>query len=92
MWFLIQLLNSLLIGSFFIFSTSLLKFSLCSPVLFPNSVNIFIINAFTFLSGKIFISVSLYFQGFSLALSIESFSSAFSFCLTFSASTNLGEM
>ena len=44
---------------------------------------------------KLFISVLLFFfffQGFSLALSIESSSSAFSFLLAFSASINLGEI
>ena len=42
------------------------------------------------LSGRLIISVALFFQGFSLALSIESSSSAFSFYLTFSVSMNLG--
>ena len=41
------------------------------------------------LSGKWFIFVSLVFQEFSLALSIGNSSSAFSFCLTFSAFVNL---
>lgn len=40
------------------------------------------------LSGKF---VSLFFQGLSLALSIETSFSTFSFCLTFSTSINLGE-
>ena len=69
---------------FFIFSNSLLKFSLCSSILFPNSISILITNALKSLTGKLFISVLLFFQGFSLALSIEASSSVFSFYLTFS--------
>ena len=44
---------------FFIFSTSLIKFSLCSPILFLNSASIFINNTLNSSSGKFFISVSL---------------------------------
>ena len=91
--FLFQLLNSsFLIGSF-LFSSFLLKYSLITSLIFPNSVNILIPNALNYLSGKLFISVSLFifFQEFSHACSIESSSSAFSFCLTFSASVNLSE-
>ena len=43
------------------------------------------------MSGKPIISVPLFFQGFSLVLSIESSYSAFSFYLTFSVFMNLGE-
>ena len=83
--------SSFPIGSFFICSGSLLKISVCIFILFCNSVDIFIINALNSLSGKLFISVLFFFpQGFSLAVSIESRSSAFSFCLAFSASMNLG--
>ena len=75
----------------FIFSSSLLKFSLFPSVLFHNSVSFLITSALISLSYKLFISVSLFFQGFSLAHSIEINSSVFSFCLTFSVSVNLGE-
>ena len=63
---------------FSIFSSSLLKFSLCSYILFPNSVSVLITNALNFLSGKLFIFISLciFFQVFFLALSIET-----NFCL-----------
>ena len=77
---------------FFIFSSPLLKCSEFTSILFPNSVNIFITNVLNSLSGKLFISVSLFFQGLSLALSGESHSSAFSFYLTFCASVNLDEI
>ena len=63
-------------------SSSFLKLSLCQSIIFPNSINIFITNALKSLSDKLFISVSLFFQGFSLALSIESSFSAFSFCFS----------
>ena len=64
-------------------------FSITS-IVFPNSVNIFIINVLNYLVN-FFISVFLnlfcfsfiIFQGFSLAFSIESSYCAFSFCLTF---------
>ena len=70
----------------------MLKFSLCSSILFPNSVSILITNALNSLSGNLFTSISLLiFSGVSLALSVETSSSAFSFCLTFSASMNLHE-
>lgn len=45
---------------FLIFSSSLLKVSLCSS----NSVSILITTAMNSLSGKLFVSVSLCFQGF----------------------------
>lgn len=51
-----------------IFSGSLLKFSLCTSMILPNSVNNFITNALNSLPGKFLISVSLFFQRFSLAL------------------------
>ena len=61
-------------------------------ILFPNSVRIFTSNVLNSLSGWLITSVSLFnFQGFSPALSIESSSFAFSFYLTFSVSTSLGE-
>ena len=75
----------------FIFSGSLLKFSLFPPVLFHNSVGFLIASALISLSYKLFISFSLFFGGFSLAHSVEISSSAFSFCLTFSVSMNSGE-
>ena len=50
----------------------------------------FLTNTLNSLSGNLFISVSLIFRDF-LLLSIESHSSAFSFCFTFSAFMNLGE-
>ena len=40
---------------FVVFSSSLLKFSLCSSMLSPNSVNIFITNALNSLSGILFL-------------------------------------
>ena len=53
--------------------------SLCTSVLFPNSVFFFFFtNALNSLSGNLFISVSLNFRDF-LLLSIESHFSAFSF-------------
>ena len=75
----------------FIFSGSLLKFSLFPSVISHNSVGFLITSALISLSYKLFISVSLFFQGFSLAHSIETSSSVFSFCLTFSVSMNLDE-
>ena len=76
----------------FIFSSSLLKCLLFTSILSPNSVNIFITNVLNSLSHKLVISVSvLFFQFFFLlAVSVKNSSSAFSFCLTFSASMNLG--
>ena len=80
------LYSSVLTGSF-ILSSSLLKFSPCSSTFPPNSVDILITNALNSLSGKLFISVSLWFslllfKSFLLLL-IEINSSVFSFCLTF---------
>ena len=60
---------------------------------FPNSVNIFITNVLNSLFVNcLFLFWYLFSWGFSLAFSVESSSSAFSFCLTFSASMKLGEM
>ena len=57
---------------FFTFSRSLLKFLLCLFILFSNSVRILITNALNSLVSKSFICfISLFFQGFSLALSIK---------------------
>ena len=57
-----------------------------------NSINIFINNVLNSLPGKLFISVSLFvFLGFFSLVPIESSSSAFLFCLTFSVTVNLGE-
>ena len=77
MCFSFQLLyNSVLTGSFSVFSNSSSKFSLCSSILFPNSVSILTTNALNSLSSKLFISVSfVVFQGFFLALSVEIYSS-----------------
>ena len=77
--------------AFLIFSSSLLKWLVFILILIlcPNSVKIFIINVLYQVN-----CLSLFhyfFQGFSLALSIESSSSAFSFYWTLSASMNLGE-
>ena len=71
-------------------SSSLLKLSLYLSILVPNSVNILITSALNFLSGKLFISVLFFFfQVFSLALSIETDSSVFSFCLSISFSVEI---
>ena len=48
---------------YFIFSSSVLKFSLCSLILFPSSVSILITNALNSLYGTLFIFVSLHFSG-----------------------------
>ena len=88
------LYSSVLTGSF-ILSSSLLKFSPCSSTFPPNSVDILITNALNSLSGKLLISVSLWFSLLLfkslLLLLIEINSSVFSFCLTFSVSVKLGE-
>ena len=47
---------------FYIFSSSLLKFSLCSSILFPSSISILITIALNYLSGKLFISLGRFFQ------------------------------
>ena len=67
-------------------SSALLKFSLYS--FFLNLFGILITNALIY--GKLYTSVS-FFQGLSLALSTETKSFVFSFCLTFSVSMELGE-
>ena len=77
---------------FVLFFNYLLKFSLCSPILFPNSVSILIINVLNSSSDKWFISVSLVFQSFLvIVLSMESNSSVFSFFLTFYISIKSSE-
>ena len=48
-----------IVGVLFIFSSSLLKFSLYSSTRFPCSVSTLITNALKYLSSKLFISVSL---------------------------------
>ena len=72
---------------FFTFSRSLLKFLLCLFILFSNSVRILITNALNSLVSKSFICfISLFFQGFSLALSIKKkflFSLSFFWACTF---------
>ena len=75
----------------FIFSSSLLIFSLYSSVLFSNSVSILITNDLNCLTCKLFISTHQLFRGFSLILSIEMHSSIISFCLISSVSRKLGE-
>lgn len=62
----------------------MLKFLLCSSILFPNSVTILIIN-----SKLLFLFHYLNCQRFSLALSIENSSSVFPFYLSFSVSVDL---
>ena len=60
MWFLISVIVFLSSDwIFFMFYNSLLKFSLCSSILFPKSVSIFITNGLNSLFGKLFIFVSL---------------------------------
>ena len=61
---------------FFIFSISLLKFSLCSSILFPSLVRIFITITFNSLSGQVLISASLrFFMRVYLILSFGTYSS-----------------
>lgn len=66
---------------FVIFSTSLLKFSLCSSILFSKLVSIFMAIALNSLSGRLLISTSLrsFFLGSALFFGLES---VFSFCLS----------
>ena len=67
----------------------MLKCSLSLSIPFSNSVSILISKALNSLSGKLFISVSLFvFQRFSLALSINSSSSAFFILLNFPSMTS----
>ena len=90
-YFSLQLLYSSTLVLFFTFSSSLLKFSLCSYILFPSSVSILVIDLNSF-SGKLFTSLSLgFFSGFFLFLSFETYSPVFSFCLHFSISVKLHE-
>ena len=50
---------------FFMFSSFLLKFLLCSSILLPNSVNILITNALNSLCGKLFLFSLFIFSGIS---------------------------
>ena len=72
----------------------MLKFSLCSPILFPSSVIILISNALNSLFCKLFISVPLVVFGkvFFLVLYFGTNSFVFSLCLTFSSMITSGEM
>lgn len=66
-WFFFFYLSYWIIHSLlrlFTFLSSLLTFSLCTPILYPSSVNIFITNSLNYFSGKLLVSVSLFFQGF----------------------------
>lgn len=74
----------------FISSCSLLKQALLTSITFLNSVNIFTTNILNSVSDKLLISVSL-FSVVPFFFLIESSFSAFSLCLTFSASNNLGK-
>ena len=61
---------------FLIFSISLLKFSLCSSILFPSLVRIFMTSTFNSLSGKVLNSASLrFFMWVYLVLSFGTYSS-----------------
>ena len=75
----------------FISSCSLLKQALLTSIIFLNSVNIFTTNILNSVSDKLLISVSLFSVVPFFFFSIESSFSAFSLCLTFSASNNLGK-
>ena len=70
LWFILEFLVS---------DWVLLKLSLFTPILFLNLLNIFITNAVNSFSGILFISVSVFFQAFSLVISLENIFSAFSF-------------
>lgn len=74
----------------FISSCSLLKQALLTSITFLNSVNIFTTYILNSVSDKLLISVSL-FSVVPFFFLIESSFSAFSLCLTFSASNNLGK-
>lgn len=78
--------SSALSHSFSVFSSSLLKFSLYSPILFLLSVVTFITIALNCLSGKLsLLQIRVFFSpGFYLVLSFDIYSFVFSFCLTFS--------
>ena len=62
-----------------LFSSSLLKFSFCSSILFPSSVSILIINVLNSLSGKLFIFVLLrfFFEGVFLFFCLKQLSLSF---------------
>lgn len=82
----------LLRNPFFIFWSPLLKYSLYTSIIFPDSVNIFIMNALNSLPGKLFISVLWFiFSGFSPAFFWVVLLPFHLICLIFSASMNLGE-
>ena len=74
-----------------IFSRYLLKFSLCSSVIFPNSVSIFITYAFNILSGKPYMFYHLFLQRFPLVPFQINFC-VFAFYLTFPVSVKLGQL
>ena len=63
---------------FFIFSSSLLKLSLCTSILSHNSVTIFITNGFNSLSGKLFL-FHYFFSGFLLLFHMRVVSLPFHF-------------
>lgn len=92
--FSLQLLYSLVLTSSFLYIlfNSLLKFSLFSSIIFPNSV-IFLLPMpwILYLVNCLFLLHDLFFQGFSFALSIEASFSVFSFSLTFSVPINFCE-
>ena len=78
---------------FCILYSMLLKISLCFFWLFSLiQLTFSVTNILISLSSQLFISFLLFifFHGLSLALSTESSSSEFSFCLTFSVSLNVG--
>ena len=84
-FFQFQLLYfSVVTGSFFVFSSSLLKFSCCSSILFPTQLAFLLMLWIVYLEncGFGFIIYFFFCRGF--GLSIESNSSAFSCCLTLS--------
>ena len=79
--FLFHLSYSLAVSSF-IFSNSLLKFSLCSPILLPSSLSIFMTIALNSLLGRLLFPLCLFlFMRFCLVLLFGTYSSFSSFCL-----------
>lgn len=93
-WFFFFYLSYWIIHSLlrlFTFLSSLLTFSLCTPILYPSSVNIFITNSLNYFSGKLLVSVHYFFRAFPLAFLIANSSFVFSSCLTFSAFMNIVE-
>ena len=88
--------GTVLLSSYFlnIIFSFFLKFSLCSSILFPSSVGIFMSTDLNSLSGKLLISILIrdfFFLEFYLTLSFGTYSSVFSFSLTFSVSMKLGK-